>query len=81
MILIAASSQHYFAVRRQTAAAARTLWDDVWTYLLVVTLGGALSPLLMTLTATISSDTLYMMCFFLLLTNLVTHDYGASSGQ
>ena len=60
------------------AAARRTVWDDMRTYMIVVTFGAGLSPLLMTLTATISSDTLYMMCFFLLLANLLFHDYGAS---
>ena len=61
------------------AAARRTVWDDMRTYMIVLTFGAGLSPLLMTLTATISSDTLYMMCFFLLLANLLFHDYGAST--
>ena len=60
------------------AAVLRTVWDDMRTYMIVLTFGAGLSPLLMTLTATISSDTLYMMCFFLLLANLLFHDYGAS---
>ena len=56
-------------------------WDDARSGLLFVAAGYALAPLLMTLTETISSDTLYLMTFFMLLANLLFHDYGAHAAM
>ena len=56
-------------------------WDDVKTVLIFITFGYALSPVLMTLTDTISTDTIYAMTVFMLLANLLFHDYGASAAM
>ena len=54
---------------------------DIRTYVIVLLCGAALSPILMTLAAEISSDTLYLMVFFLFLAHLLFHDYGASASM
>jgi len=41
--------------------------------------GLGLSPILMTLTESISTDTIYAMTFFMLLANLLFHDYGINA--
>jgi phosphatidylinositol glycan class C protein len=38
-----------------------------------------MSPVMMTLTETISTDTIYAMTFFMLLANLLFHDYGTTA--
>ena len=43
--------------------------------------GFGLAPVLMTLTDTISTDTIYAMTAFMLLANLMFHDYGANAAM
>ena len=43
--------------------------------------GYGLSPVLMTLTLTISTDTIYAMTVAMLLANLLFHDYGAHAAM
>ena len=43
--------------------------------------GYGLSPVLMTLTDTISTDTIYAMTVAMLLANLLFHDYGPSAAM
>ena len=51
------------------------------TAVIFVGFGFGLSPILMTLTDTISTDTIYAMTVFMLLGNLLFHDYGASAAM
>ena len=56
-----------------------TGWDDMRTAVIFLTFGAGLSPILMTLTDTISTDTIYAMTAAMLLANLLFHDYGAGA--
>ena len=58
-----------------------TGWDDLKTALVVAAFGFGLSPILMTLTETVSTDTIYAMTFAMLLTHLLFHDYGADTAM
>ena len=49
------------------------------TVFIFVAFGYGLSPVFMTLTDTISTDTIYAMTAFMLLSNLLFHDYGADA--
>ncbi|XP_074653882.1 phosphatidylinositol N-acetylglucosaminyltransferase subunit C-like [Tubulanus polymorphus] len=57
----------------------RTRYDDVKSAVMFVVFGFGLSPILMTLTETISTDTIYAMTTFMLLSNICFHDYGATA--
>ena len=56
-------------------------WDDLRTCISFLAFGLGLSPVLMTLTETISTDTIYAMTCFMLLANLLFHDYGANAAM
>jgi phosphatidylinositol N-acetylglucosaminyltransferase subunit C len=56
-----------------------TGWDDLKTSVVFLTFGLGMSPIMMTLTETISTDTIYAMTFFMLLANLLFHDYGTNA--
>lgn len=51
------------------------------TALTFLAFGFGLSPVLMTLTETISTDTIYAMTTCMLLANLLFHDYGANAAM
>ncbi|KAL0099350.1 hypothetical protein PUN28_020129 [Cardiocondyla obscurior] len=51
---------------------------DLWTVLIFLTFGYVLSPILKTLTETISTDTIYAMTILMFLTHLVFSKYGSS---
>lgn len=51
---------------------------DLWTVLIFLTFGYILSPILKTLTETISTDTIYAMTILMFLTHLVFSKYGSS---
>lgn len=53
-----------------------TIRDDVKTVSCVLVFGFILSPMLHTLTKSISTDTIYMISFFVFLIHLVCYDYG-----
>jgi len=53
-------------------------YDDVRTMCVFLLFGYGLSPMLMTLTQSVSTDTVYAMTFVMLLVNLLFHDYEAS---
>ena len=53
--------------------------DDFKSAILYLVFGAGLSPILMTLTKTISTDTIYAMTTIMLLANLLFHDYGANA--
>ena len=55
--------------------------DDMKTVILFIGASYGLSPVLMTLTRTTSTDTIYAMTFFMLLANLLFHDYGANAAM
>ncbi|XP_013382168.1 phosphatidylinositol N-acetylglucosaminyltransferase subunit C [Lingula anatina] len=57
----------------------RTGWSAMKTVLMFVAFSYGLSPILMTLTDTISTDTVYAMTAAMLLANLLFHDYGADA--
>ncbi|ELU06667.1 hypothetical protein CAPTEDRAFT_18114, partial [Capitella teleta] len=57
----------------------RSAWADLKSAGAFLTLSFGLSPILMTLTSTISTDTVYAMTVAMLLTNLLFHDYGANA--
>ncbi|CAD5116890.1 DgyrCDS5734 [Dimorphilus gyrociliatus] len=59
----------------------RTRWDDLKTVIIILAFSGGLSPVLMTLTDTISTDTVYAMTAFMLLANILFHDYGANAAM
>ncbi len=56
-------------------------WDDMKTVCIFLAFGYGLSPVLMTLTDTISTDTIFAMTTAMLLANLLFHDYGASAAM
>jgi len=56
-------------------------WDDVKTGGVFLTFGLGMSPIMMTLTESISTDTIYAMTFFMLLANLLFHDYGTNAAM
>ena len=56
-------------------------WDDMKTTCIFLAFGYGLSPVLMTLTETISTDTIYAMTVAMLLANLLFHDYGPSAAM
>lgn len=53
-----------------------SLFQDIKTASSVLVFGFILSPMLHTLTNSISTDTIYTVTFFVLLLHLVCHDYG-----
>ncbi|XP_038045789.1 phosphatidylinositol N-acetylglucosaminyltransferase subunit C-like [Patiria miniata] len=55
--------------------SGRSRWDDVKSTAIFVAFSYGLSPILKTLTDTISTDTIYAMTVFMLLGNLLFHDY------
>lgn len=54
------------------------LIKDLWTVLIFLTFGYILSPILKTLTETISTDTIYAMTILMFLTHLIFSKYGSS---
>ena len=56
-------------------------WDDTKTTCIFLSFGYGLSPVLMTLTDTISTDTIYAMTAAMLMANLLFHDYGPSAAM
>ncbi|CAH1786540.1 unnamed protein product [Owenia fusiformis] len=58
---------------------SRTWWDDFKTCVIFIGFGFGLSPVLMTLTDTISTDTIYAMTAFMLIANVIFHDYSATA--
>ncbi|XP_033124297.1 phosphatidylinositol N-acetylglucosaminyltransferase subunit C-like [Anneissia japonica] len=52
--------------------------QDIQVMLIFLTFALGLSPVLQTLTETISTDTIYAMTVFMLLGNVLFHDYGVS---
>jgi phosphatidylinositol glycan class C protein len=56
-------------------------WEDMKSAGAFLALAFGLSPILMTLTSTISTDTIYAMTVGMLLTNLLFHDYGANAAM
>uniref|UniRef100_A0AC34GD31 Phosphatidylinositol N-acetylglucosaminyltransferase subunit C n=1 Tax=Panagrolaimus sp. ES5 TaxID=591445 RepID=A0AC34GD31_9BILA len=53
-----------------------TVIDDLQSLLTMICLGYGFTPIIRTLTTTISTDTIYTMTFILFLFSLVFHDYG-----
>ncbi|VBB25784.1 unnamed protein product [Acanthocheilonema viteae] len=53
----------------------RNLRDHVYTFITLLCFGYMLTPIIRTLTDTISTDTIYAMSFILFLTSFVFHDY------
>ncbi|KAJ8300125.1 hypothetical protein KUTeg_021644, partial [Tegillarca granosa] len=59
----------------------RTVVDDMKTALMFAGFSFGLSPVLVTLTETVSTDTIYAMTTVMLLANLLFHDYGANAAM
>ena len=53
--------------------------DDLYSAVFVIAFGGGLSPVLVTLTDTISTDTIYAMTAAMLTGNLLFFDYGTET--
>lgn len=53
-----------------------TIREDIRTLLIFLVFGYIFSPVLHTLTDTVSTDTIYTMTFFMMCTHLIFHDYG-----
>lgn len=58
-----------------------SVFDDVKTFILFTGFSFGLSPVLVSLTETISTDTIYAMTTIMLLANLLFHDYGANAAM
>ncbi|XP_071820888.1 phosphatidylinositol N-acetylglucosaminyltransferase subunit C-like [Apostichopus japonicus] len=56
----------------------RSLADNTRSALIFIAYAFGLSPVLQTLTDTVSTDTIYAMSVFMLLANFIFHDYGTS---
>jgi len=54
----------------------RNIVDDSKTLLAVLVFGYIFAPILHTLTATISTDTIFFLTFFVMFLNVIFHDYG-----
>lgn len=65
----------YFLVASSMNSTHETVWNTVSTSLVVLGLTDFLSPILQTLTYTISTDTIYTMSAFMILGHLLLHDY------
>lgn len=57
----------------------KTLGNDLRTTLIFIVFGNLFSPVLHTLTDTISTDTIYTMSFLMILIHLIFFDYGISA--
>lgn len=55
--------------------------DDMKTAIMFAGFSFGLSPVLVTLTETVSTDTIYAMTTVMLLANLLFHDYGANAAM
>lgn len=58
-----------------------TVLDDLKTAVIFTGFSFGLSPVLVSLTETISTDTIYAMTTVMLLANLLFHDYGANAAM
>ncbi|XP_019572638.1 phosphatidylinositol N-acetylglucosaminyltransferase subunit C isoform X1 [Rhinolophus sinicus] len=59
--------------------SGRTRWADLKSALVFITFTYGFSPILKTLTESVSTDTIYAMSVFMLLGHLVFFDYGANA--
>ncbi|KAK3088366.1 hypothetical protein FSP39_018252 [Pinctada imbricata] len=59
----------------------RTVIDDVKTFAMFMGFSYGLSPVLVSLTETVSTDTIYAMTTLMLLANLLFHNYGADAAM
>ncbi|XP_017786268.1 PREDICTED: phosphatidylinositol N-acetylglucosaminyltransferase subunit C [Nicrophorus vespilloides] len=75
---ISALSLVCFLVYRKFLSSDMTnaLGNDIRTLLIFLVFGQLFSPVLHTLTDTISTNTIYMMTFFMMLVHLIFFDYG-----
>jgi len=68
----------YFIYNMKVPDRPAKLTKDLWTVLIFLTFGYILSPILKTLTETISTDTIYAMTISMFLTHLIFSKYGSS---
>lgn len=68
----------YFIYNIKVSNRPAKLTKDLWTVLIFLTFGYILSPILKTLTETISTDTIYAMTILMFLTHLIFSKYGSS---
>jgi len=68
----------YFIYNIKVSERSVKLIKDLWTVLIFLTFGYILSPILKTLTETISTDTIYAMTILMFLTHLIFSKYGSS---
>merc|ERR1712212_627155 len=73
IVFTIASTMVYFALK----IVCNSQTYRLQSFIIVPALGFAISPVLKTLTRTISTDTIYAMSSAMLLVNLLLHDYGA----
>ncbi|VDK72164.1 unnamed protein product [Litomosoides sigmodontis] len=57
----------------------RNLGDHAYTFITLLCFGYMLTPIIRTLTDTISTDTIYAMSFILFLTSFIFHDYAMAA--
>ncbi|XP_064616755.1 phosphatidylinositol N-acetylglucosaminyltransferase subunit C-like isoform X1 [Liolophura sinensis] len=67
--------------REGRSESGRSRVDDLKTVVMFIGFSFGLSPVLVSLTETISTDTIYAMTTITLLANLLCHDYGANSAM
>ncbi|KAB0795839.1 hypothetical protein PPYR_09900 [Photinus pyralis] len=67
-----------FVAYRTFYGSIRTFGYDLQTVLLFLVFGQLFSPILYTLTDTISTDTIYTMSFLMMIVHLIFFDYGLS---
>lgn len=68
----------YFIYNVKVPERPVKLTKDLWTVLIFLTFGYVLSPILKTLTETISTDTIHAMTILMFLTHLIFSKYGTS---
>lgn len=68
----------YFVYNMKVPDRPIQLTKDLWTVLLFLTFGYLLSPILKTLTETVSTDTIYAMTILMFLIHLIFSEYGSS---
>lgn len=72
------TSLGYFVYNVKITDRRSNLSKDLWTVFIFLTFGYILSPILKTLTETISTDTIYAMTILMFLTHLIFSKYGLS---
>uniref|UniRef100_A0A1I7XKR1 Phosphatidylinositol N-acetylglucosaminyltransferase subunit C n=1 Tax=Heterorhabditis bacteriophora TaxID=37862 RepID=A0A1I7XKR1_HETBA len=74
--LVVFSAILYFVYTTVLSENSVNIADDAYTLAILLTFGFAFTPVIRTLTDTISSDTVYALSFFFAMISCIFHDYG-----